>query len=262
MGWWLDHNWLGSLLFPRSLTVVSFPGCDVLSSESYTWSRVILPTSQFMVLLPLLPFKHCGYPRWTWDKVNQQMANKHKTKETKKKTLEERAKGMVVIPYIEGVSEKLQRIFWKHKISTAMRPHNTIKNLLVYPKDKREANQMCEVVYDISCKGCDKSYIGETGRAFGTRLKEHQSDAEKVANRKFTRAQRKESTSELNKSAITEHIAQENHDIDWDGAKILDRDSDQFTRKIREAIWIRRRGSKTMNRDVGSITLDHVWFTA
>ena len=123
--------------------------------------------------------KHCGYPRWTWDKVNQQMANKHKTKETKKKTLEEKAKGMVVIPYIEGVSEKLQRIFWKHKISTAVRPHNTIKNLLVHPKDKREANQMCEVVYDISCKGCDKPYIGETGRPFGTRLKEHQSDAER-----------------------------------------------------------------------------------
>ena len=166
---------------------------------------------------------------------------------------------MVVIPYIEGVSEKLQCIFWKQKISTAMRPHNTIKNLLVHPKDKREANQMCEVVYDISCKGCDKSYIGETGRAFGTRLKEHQSDAEKVANRKFTRAQRKESTSELNKSAITDHIAQENHVIDWDGAKILDRDSNQFTRKIREAICICRRGSKTMNRDVGSITLDHVY---
>ena len=54
MGRWLDYNWLESLLFPRSLTVVSFPGCDVLSSESYTWFRVILPTSRFMVLLPLL----------------------------------------------------------------------------------------------------------------------------------------------------------------------------------------------------------------
>ena len=58
-------------------------------------------------------------------------------------------------------------------ISTAVRPHNTINNLLAHPKDKRKANQMCEVVYDISCKGCDKSCIGETGRAFGTRLKEH-----------------------------------------------------------------------------------------
>ena len=56
---WIDHNWLGSLLSPRSLTLVSFPGCDVLSSESYTWSRVILPTSRFMVLLPLLRISNC-----------------------------------------------------------------------------------------------------------------------------------------------------------------------------------------------------------
>ena len=47
--------------------------------------------------------KHYGYPRWTWDKVNQQMANKHKTKETKEKMLEEKAKRMVVIPYRGGV---------------------------------------------------------------------------------------------------------------------------------------------------------------
>ena len=26
MGWWLNHNWLGSLFFPQSLMVVSFPG--------------------------------------------------------------------------------------------------------------------------------------------------------------------------------------------------------------------------------------------
>ena len=80
-----------------------------------------------------------------------------------------------------------------------MRPHNTIKNLLAHPNDKREANQMCEVVYDISCKGCDKSCIGETRRVFGTRLKEHQSDADKIANRKFTTAKKKVSSSDLNK---------------------------------------------------------------
>ena len=160
MGWWLDHNWFGSLIFPWSLTVVSFIGCNVLSSKSYTCSRVILPTSRFMVLLPLLQIhiasliflvnwlslypvslpppsqwhthrsilelwitasnaqkldvirtimdrknkivteeddkkeekkrlksalKHCGYPRWTMDKVNQQMANKHTRSRTQRK---------------------------------------------------------------------------------------------------------------------------------------------------------------------------------
>ena len=150
--------------------------------------------------------KQCGYARWTLAKLFNKWQINTRLKKKGKKTPEEKTKGMVVIPYIEGVSEKLQRISWKHKISTAMRPHNTIKNLLVHPKDKREANQRCEVAYDIGCKGCDKSYIGKTGRAFDTRLKEHQSDADKVANRKFTRAQRKESTSEFNKSAMTQTI--------------------------------------------------------
>ncbi|XP_072042857.1 uncharacterized protein [Amphiura filiformis] len=124
--------------------------------------------------------QNCGYPRWAMDRVKQQMStSKIKSNSSKKSTDDNPSKGMVVLLYVAGLSEKLKRIFWKHKIATAMKPHNTIKSLLVHPKDKRETNQMCEVVYNIDCKGCEKSYIGETGRAFGTRLKEHQKDAEK-----------------------------------------------------------------------------------
>ena len=72
-------------------------------------------------------------------------------------------------------------------------------------------------------------------------LKEHQKDSEKIADKKFTRNTRKTSTSEQHKSAITDHVAQENHLIDWEGAKIIDRDSNSFTRKVREAIQIRKR---------------------
>ena len=176
-----------------------------------------------------------------------------------KKKKETTTKGMVVIPYIEGLSETLKRIFWKHKIATAMRPYNTLKSLLVHPKDKQDINKTCGVIYDIQCKECKKSYIGETGRVFGTRLKEHQKDSKKVKQRKFTRAQRKESLTEINKSAITDHIAQENHVIDWEGAKLLEREDDVIKRRIKEAIWIRKRGANTINRDIGSITLDHVY---
>ncbi|XP_072051972.1 uncharacterized protein [Amphiura filiformis] len=102
-----------------------------------------------------------------------------------------------------------------------MRPTNTLKSLLVHPKDKKDIEQTSDVVYNIPCKGCDKSYVGETGRQFGTRLKEHKKDSETIAERKFTRANRKESTSEQHKSAITDHIAQENHVIEWEGAKFV-----------------------------------------
>jgi len=34
----------------------------------------------------------------------------------------------------------------------------------------------CECVYKIPCKNCDKTYIGETSRAFGLRLQEHRQE--------------------------------------------------------------------------------------
>ena len=63
--------------------------------------------------------------------------------------------------------------------------------------------------------------LGETKRPFGTRLEEQ---AGKAGKSSFTRAKRKESLTEMNKSAITEHVARENHIIDWDNAKILDKE--------------------------------------
>ena len=201
----------------------------------------------------------CGYPKWALDRVKQQMRDKPQQPKTTKKTNETPSRGMVVIPYVEGVAEKLKRAFRKHNVSTAMRPTNTLKSILVHPKDKKDITEISDAVYDIPCRTCDMSYIGETGRLFGTRLKEHQKDSEKISDIKFTRATRKASTSEQHKSAITDHIAQENHVIDWEGATILDRDSNSTTRKIREAIHIRKRGAKSINRDDGSMFLDHVY---
>ena len=76
-----------------------------------------------------------------------------------------------------------------------------------------------------------------------------------VADVKFTRANRKLSTTEQHKSVNTDHVAQENHIIKWDEANILDRDSNTFSRRIREAIKIRKKGVKAINE--GSFTLDH-----
>ena len=42
---------------------------------------------------------------------------------------------------------------------------------------------------------------------------------------KFTRTNRKAATSKQHKSAITDHTAKENHIINWEGASIIDRDS-------------------------------------
>ena len=201
----------------------------------------------------------CGYPKWAVEKVKNQMTENIKNKGRKKENNKEKSNGMVVIPYIQGVSERLQRVYKKYNIQTAMKPVNTLKSLLVHPKDKVDQLQTCECVYEIPCKNCKKSYVGETGRAFGIRLNEHRKEAEQMSSKKFTRATRKDSVEEVHKSAITDHVAQHNHVIDWEGAKVIDKDSNKQTRWIREAIWIRKRGAQVINRDEGTYSLSHVY---
>ena len=179
----------------------------------------------------------------------------------KKKDDDNLRRGMVVLPYIEGLAQRSTRIFNKHRISTAFKPHQTLRNILVHPKDKRDVGQTSDCVYEIPCTSCDKTYIGETGRLFETRLTEHKDEAEKASQKKFTRAQRKVSlTGELNKSAITGHVSEENHVIDWEEASIRSRENNFHKRKIRESIWIRKRGpNKTLNRDQGNYFLPNIY---
>jgi len=88
-------------------------------------------------------------------------------------------------------------------------------------------------VYKIPCASYEKSYIAETGRKFGTRLKEHKTEVESITSKPFTRNQRASSLSEQNKSALTDHVSHDNHVINWPAATILGRKSDKSTRWIK-----------------------------
>ncbi|XP_060082434.1 uncharacterized protein LOC132561750 [Ylistrum balloti] len=139
-----------------------------------------------------------------------------------------------------------------------MKPHKTLRNILVHPKDKITKENVAECIYKIGCKNCDASYIGETGRRFGVRLGEHRKDTESQEEKKFTRSERKQSESQINKSAITDHAMQENHVIDWENSKVLERENHLLKRQIKEAIWIRRSGA-VLNRDEGAHRLSHIY---
>jgi len=194
----------------------------------------------------------CGYPKWTFKEVRKRLNNKKdKTSEKKKEDHDNKVGARVTIPYVKGVSETLQRVFRRHGVATSLRPHKTIKQLLVHPKDKRDPRDTAGVVYKIPCKDCSKVYIGETARKFGVREKEHIKDGKELEGQKYTRAKKKESVTELHKSALTDHAAQCNHVIDWDGVKLPVKDPNYDSRGIREAIEIRKAGRTSMNRDSG-----------
>ena len=104
---------------------------------------------------------------------------------------ETRYRSSVTLPYVRGVSEVIKRVLSKVDVQVFFRPHTTLRNLLVHPKDPVPAGQKANVVYNIPCLSCPKSYIGQTARLLETRVKEHKAAVKK---------------GETATSAVTEHV--------------------------------------------------------
>lgn len=199
--------------------------------------------------------KQCGYPSWTIKEVMKNRNNKTSSSTKKRNNTTDKKKGQVVIPYIKGLSERIARTLRTHGVTTAFKPHKTIRRLLVHPKDKMKCNDVCGCVYQINCANCEHVYIGETARKFGTRLGEHRSDVDTNSPQGVsTRTSRFSSSGTIHKSAITDHVVDNNHVIDWDNSKIVCKESVLLDRQIRESMTIRKQ-NKTMNRDEGSYQL-------
>ena len=159
---------------------------------------------------------------------------------------------------VKGLSEAFARILKSHGIATANRPHRTLWNFVVHPKDKVKDEEKTELIYHVPCKNCSSSYVGETGRKFGLRIKEHKKEVDSFTAGTQTRASRARESSVTYKSAITDHAVEENHVIDCDKPKVVDREAQRQTRWIKEALWIRKTPT-CMNRDAGSYQLSHTW---
>ncbi|XP_072172336.1 uncharacterized protein [Diadema setosum] len=202
--------------------------------------------------------RKCGYPGWSFKKAKKKRGDNQTKKNSLTKPTNQRRK-LVTIPCVKGTSEALQRIYQKYHISTAFRPHKKLRNILVHPKDKRSIDDQAGVVYQIPCGNCERSYIGETARKFGTRKNEHKLEVDTVSASYYTRGKKKEPTSHMHKSAINGHVASENHHINWKKCSILARDSGKTSRWIREAIHIRKQQGRTFNRDLGQYSLSSIY---
>jgi len=100
---------------------------------------------------------------------------------------------------------------------------------VVHPKDKVRDEEKTKLIYRVPCKNCSSSYVGETGRKFGLRVKKHKKKVDSFTAGTQTRASRARETNVTHKSAITNHAVEENHVVDWDKAKVVDREDSTAT---------------------------------
>lgn len=141
--------------------------------------------------------------------------------------------------------------FWLHKVIEANRNRlqryrkkytqifeekiYTIRQLFNSVKDPINHN-LQKGVYVIPCS-CGKEYIGERGRYFNIRIKEHTADL------------RRERTSKL---ALAEHVHYYSHYICMEEIKLVRKEDHYLERKIKEAIKIEKiKNENNLNEDDG-----------
>ena len=100
----------------------------------------------------------CRYPDWAIKRVEEQMNRIAIRKDkSKKDKAQEKSRGVVTVPYVHSFTEKIQRIFTKHRVATVVKPQTTLRQVLVHPKDKVDQEKKAGVVYKIPCNQCEKA---------------------------------------------------------------------------------------------------------
>ena len=120
------------------------------------------------------------YPMWALNRVKlktkaTQAQEQCKQKNTNAKETSGNKKTYMVLPYVKGLSESMKNVVRKHGIQTYFKGGNTIKSLLMTPKDKDHITKKSGIIYRFKCNRVDRDdeYIGESSRTFGERYKEH-----------------------------------------------------------------------------------------
>ncbi len=106
---------------------------------------------------------------------------------------------------------------------------------------------------------CNKTHIGETGRTFSTRKKEHQTECKKETSRCLPWTTKEKAEQENLKSAISDHRKRKSHVMDQEKAKIIGSENNKNNRWIKEATEIRKWAQRTIKRDEGAFMLSLTW---
>ena len=143
----------------------------------------------------------------------------------------------MVLPYVRGLSKSIKNVCNKHGVQVYYKGGNTIKSLLMAPRDKDHITKKSGIIYRFKCKrvDCGDNYIEESSRTFGERFKEHLKAP----------------------SPIYDHYNTTGNSTTIENFSIVGREDQNLIRAIKEAIYIRV-NNPSHNRNVGKYHLPHI----
>ena len=76
------------------------------------------------------------------------------------------------VPFVRGITEKFSRLNSK-RMRVSFYSTNKLREFIKVHKDPLPRDKKSNVVYKISCKSCDVSYVGQMCRQLKSRITEH-----------------------------------------------------------------------------------------
>ena len=114
--------------------------------------------------------------------------------------------GFLVLPYVQGISERIGRFLRKQQIKVAFKPLRTVNNLFPRLKAQGKVDRpQSGIVYKISCTNCSSVYYGQTERPLKTRITEHKRVVAMFDH----------------DSKISCHVHKNNHKMDFGSARVV-----------------------------------------
>ena len=163
----------------------------------------------------------CKYPDWVFHRLQTKMDYKLSLQHCNNNPNPHRDTNkdiFLVVPYSKGLNKHFKNICGEVGVQVHSKCSNTVKDLLVAPKDRDNIVNKGGVIYWYKCDhpGCTMEYIGKMGRRLGDRYKEHLRGP----------------------SPIFDHSQTTGHSIKLENFSTVDRESQGITRTIKEVIYI------------------------
>ena len=152
----------------------------------------------------------------------------------------------VGLPYIKRITENISKILKDYNVLVYTYPLKTIGQILPSAKDPIDNFQKVGAIYSIPCFHCNYVYIGETGRCFETRLKEHKRDNNSKNLAKL------DDQNLHKKTALVKHSFTNEHKIDFKNSKVLQFQTDFIKRRFLESWFINLTDNSMNDKDIQS----------
>ena len=175
-----------------------------------------------------------AYPKHILDKALRNA--KWSFSNSEPKTYEYDRKNSVCVPFVPSLKCKSnfsKNVMFKYNNKLC----NSFSNV-------KKVSNFTGGVYKIPCHDCNKFYIGETGRNFNVRLKEHKRD---IVNGKLA-------------SGVADHSRKHGHSFDFINSHLIFNCNDLLKRRIVESAIIKHNYKNVTNLNEGFISVsNNVW---